>query len=259
MKKIFLVFTFLFLPLCFIGCSSVYNPATGKEEPIFTPSEGNEGQSGQKISKAVEEKFKSVDNYGLQTKIQKIGASLASHSDRKDVSYHFEVLDEKEVNAFAIPGGYIYIFKGLIDKTDSDDEIAGVLAHEIGHTAARHVAKRVHGSLGLNALAILITSVGSDPESKQQAYQGLMELMLEYSREDELEADRLAVKYMTLAGYNPQGIITFLEKLRKIEFEKPIQRPRVYKTHPYIADRIKTVKQQISGKIDFEDYINSQR
>lgn len=244
------------LVLC--GCSSVYNPATGKQESVFTPSEGREEKSGQAISKRVEKKFESVDDWPLQAKLQAIGQKLADVCDRKDIGYHFEILNHKEINAFALPGGYIYVFKGLMDKIDSDDEIAGVLAHEIGHTAARHVAKRVRGSIGLNALAILLANTESDATSKAQAYAGLTELMLQYSREDELEADRLAVKYMRLAGYNPQAMITFLKKLRKIEYEKPIQRYNIHKTHPYIADRIKNIKEQISGTIDFEDYINTQ-
>jgi len=257
MKKIFIYSAFLLLPLYIYGCTSVYNPATGLEEPVFTPSETNEEKSGQQISKNVEKKFKSVDNFNLQSKIQKIGYKLVSTSDRKDISYHFEILDDKEVNAFALPGGYIYIFKGLLDKTKSDDEIAGVLAHEIGHISARHVAKRVRGSIGLNALALLLVNMESDAYSKQEAYKALTELMLQYSREDELEADRLAVKYMKAAGFNPQGIIIFLEKLRKIEYEKPITQPHVFKTHPYIGDRIKSVKQEINGAIEFKDYINS--
>lgn len=253
MKKITVIF--LLFALC--GCSSVYNPATGKEEAVFTPSEANEEKSGQKISKGVEKKFKSVDNFNLQAKVQAIGLKLAGISDRKDISYHFEILDEKEVNAFALPGGYIYVFKGLIDKTKSDDEIAGVLAHEIGHVAARHTAKRVKGSMGLNALAILLMSMESDTTSKAEAYRALTELVLQYSREDELEADRLAVKYMKLAGFKPEAIISFLEKLRKIMYEKPIERAHIFKTHPYIADRIKRVKEEISGEIEFEDYINA--
>jgi predicted Zn-dependent protease len=254
----FFLFYVFCIPVCISACSSVYNPATGKEEPVFTPSENKEEKSGQKISKSVEKKFKSVNNWNLQTKIQAIGQKLAGVSDRKDIAYHFEILDEKEVNAFALPGGYVYVFKGLVDKTESDDEVAGVLAHEIGHIAARHNAKRVRGSIGLDALAILLIKMDSDATSKQQAYKALTELMLQYSREDELEADSLAVKYMRLAGYNPEGMLIFLKKLLKIEFEKPIERPRIFKTHPYIADRIKAAKEKISGKIEFEDYINAQ-
>jgi len=258
MKKILLTFAFLVLPFWFSGCANVYNPATGKQEPVFTPSK-NEEISGQKISKSVEKKFKSVDNFRLQEKIQAIGQKIASASDRQDITYHFEILDEKEVNAFALPGGYIYVFKGLIDKTYSDDEIAGVLAHEIGHVTARHIAKRIRGSMGLNALAILMTTVQSDSATKQQAYKGLVELVLQYSREDEIEADKLAVKYTRLAGFDPKAIVTFLEKLRKIQYEKPIERAHIYKTHPYLADRIKNVKEEINGVIDFKDYINAVR
>lgn len=257
MKKLYLTFTFLLLTFYFSGCSSIYNPATGKEESVFSPTDSGEEKSGQKISKSVEKEFKSVDNFKLQAKVQTIGQKLAAFSDRKDITYHFEILDNKEANAFALPGGYVYVFKGLLDKTKSDDEIAGVLAHEIGHVAARHTAKRTKGSLSLEALTILLMSMPSDPVSKEQAYRGLMELALQYSREDELEADRLAVKYTKLAGFNPVGILTFLQTLRKIEYEKPIEPAHLFKTHPYVADRIKNVKEQISGKIDFEDYINA--
>ncbi|PIR65974.1 MAG: peptidase M48, partial [Candidatus Omnitrophica bacterium CG10_big_fil_rev_8_21_14_0_10_43_8] len=84
-------------------------------------------------------------------------------------------------------------------------------------------------------------------------------LVLQYSREDELEADKLAVKYTRLAGFDPKAIVTFLEKLRKIQYEKPIERAHIYKTHPYLADRIKNVKEEINGVIDFKDYINAVR
>jgi len=245
------------LYLIISGCSSIYNPATGKEESVFTPTENNEEKSGQKVSKQVEEKFKSVNNWNMQTRLQAIGQKIAAVCDRKDITYHFEILDDKEINAFALPGGYVYVFKGLMDKIKSDDEIAAVVAHEVGHIAARHVAKRIRGSLGIDALLILLATVKSDAESKQQALQGLTELMLHYSREDELQADRLAIKYMKLAGYNPQAMVTFLEKLRKIEYDKPIEMAHLYKTHPYLADRIKNARQEINGMIEFKDYINA--
>ncbi len=261
MKKSFLLFIFyvfcaiIFVSLSLSGCATEYNPATGKEEDIIMSRE-KEIKKGRAISKSVEKKFKSVDDWQLQNRISNIGQKLAVVSDRKDLSYHFEVLSDKHINAFALPGGYVYVFKGLIDKLESDDEIAAVLAHEIGHITAKHHPKRSRGSIGYTALLLLIGRMDSDPVSRRKAYAAINELMMSYSREDELEADRLSVKYAKGAGFNTKAILTVLEKLRQINYEKPIKPKTHWRTHPYIDDRIKAVKELIFSSIEFEDYIN---
>lgn len=251
------LFSFLLSSLYFItsGCATQYNPATGKEELVLISSEA-EVKKGRSLSKRVQKKFEAEQDWRAQDRVERVGARIAAVCDRKDISYEFEVLSGQEMNAFALPGGYVYVFKGLFDRLDSDDELAGVLAHEIGHIVARHSITRTQSSIGYTALRILLSRMEGDPLSRQKAYQGINELMMSYSREDEIEADILAVRYVKLAGYNPEGILSVLEKLKRIELEKPIGPKRQWRSHPYIHDRIRATKEEIFGKIDFEDYIN---
>ena len=171
------------------------------------------------------------------------------------------MLDVKALNAMALPGGYVYIFKGLWEKIEKDDaQIAAVLAHEVGHIAARHSIKRVQASLGVNVLSVLIAvTPGSDLYSKNKAMAGIGELILSYSREDELQADFLATQYMYKSGYNLSAIIDVLQILQDEQRKQPM-RTTIVQTHPYISERKKLVRQQIGrGSIGFNDYINTVR
>jgi len=250
----FLIFNFSFF-IFLSGCATEYNSATGQQETVYMSRE-SEIKKGRAISKSIEKKFESVDNWQLQNKVEQIGQRLAVVCDRKDISYHFEILKEKDVNAFALPGGYVYMFEGLLEELETEDEIAAVLSHEIGHITAKHFPKRQHGSIGYQALLILISQMQADPVSKKKAYAAINELIMSYSREDEIEADKLSVKYMASAGFDPEAILSVLEKLRRINYEKPIRQKSHWRTHPYIDDRIKAVRELIFGRIKFEDYIN---
>ncbi|MCK5084001.1 MAG: M48 family metalloprotease, partial [Candidatus Omnitrophica bacterium] len=158
------------------------------------------------------------------------------------------------INAVSLPGGYVYVFRGLIEKVDNDDELAGVIAHEVGHITARHGVKRMQ-----NAYAALILQVASTQTNARVAGGvnfALNSLFLEHSKQDEFEADRLGVKYLKKAGYNPKAMVAFLEKL-KIEKEKaPRNRYSYWRTHPYLSQRISVVNQEITGKLEFRDYLN---
>ena len=147
------------------------------------------------------------------------------------------------MNAFTIPGGRIYIFTGLVDKLDSDDEIAGVLAHEIGHCAARHTVKKFQaGLIG----GMILGQIGAGGQTQQIATNTMMRLVFSaYGRKDEHEADRLGIKYMRLAGYDLDGMIKTLEILKKES--KGSVTPVILRTHPHLDDRIISVKRQIEG------------
>jgi predicted Zn-dependent protease len=178
-------------------------------------------------------------------------------SDRKEVRYTFRVIDDDTVNAFALPGGYVFVFRGLVERVGSDDELAAVIAHEIVHVVARHSIKRLQGSFGYSILQILMATAsathGSDMARINNA---LGQLAMSYSREDEALADRMAIKYLKKAGYNPRAMLTFLEKLKEVQRDAPIRPYAGYRSHPAIADRIRMVKQQLTGEIDFSDYMN---
>ncbi|MBU1726206.1 MAG: septum formation protein Maf [Candidatus Omnitrophica bacterium] len=254
--KVFLLVT-LSLVTCNLlsGCSTEYNIVTGQQETYFYSTDSEE-KMGRSIAKQIDKEYKMVDDPLIQKRVEDIGKKIAAVSDRKDIDYTFKVLNEDEVNAVSLPGGYVYIFKGLVDKVENDDELAGVIAHEVGHIVARHSIKKLQGQQAYSILRILVAQAPGSGEVGAASDAAFTELILGYSREDELLADQLGARYSKLAGYNPHGMISFLETLDQVNKRAPL-RPRSYfKTHPYVPDRVRVVKQELGEKIDFDDYIN---
>lgn len=240
------------------GCAALeYNRALRKQEFILLSSD-REVKLGRSLSKKVEEKFGLVNDDLLRQRVKAVGQKVAGVCDRKDIVYHFDVLDEESVNAFALPGGYVYIFKGLIDEFDEqdfDDELAYILGHEVAHIVAKHSAKRIQSALGYQLLKVLIVSNKKSRKIARGADLAFNQIMLGYSKQDEFTADALGVVYMQRAGYDPRAAIKFLEKLRKINQDSPAKPLYYVSTHPTIPSRIATVRMTISGKISFRDYI----
>jgi len=251
-----LLFTIL-LPLG--GCvTSSYNLATQREEVSFISSDKEENM-GRNLAKQVEKKFELEPDALMQKKVKEIGKRIADVCDRKSISYHFAVLagdEDDKVNAFALPGGYVFVFAALVNKAESDDELAGVIAHEVAHITARHSVKRMQASLGDTILRLALARGEMDNATRAKANEALNQLMFAYSREDEMLADRLGVKYLKLAGYNPEGMITFLGRLLEMKRKAPIRKYRHYKSHPYLSERLSIVKEAVYGHMDFTDYIN---
>ena len=251
LKKSILLYTayyILFAVLC--GCTTIYNPATGKKETFFIDT-AQEIAIGKNVSQEVLNKYKVLEDEDTQKRIQAIGQKVAQASDRKDVQHSFTVLDSKELNAFALPGGGVYICQGLVDKLDQD-EIACVLSHEIGHIAARHSVKRIQGQIGYQVLMTMAIYGLSkkDRKTAKTVAQGAGTIfgliLLGYSRQDELLADRLAIKYANQAGYNPWGMVTALRKLESHSKEKKLWRPLVVlRSHPYLEDRIRAAEVEV--------------
>jgi MAF protein len=237
------------------GCSTEYNVVTGKEETYYYSTD-KEVQMGKAMARQVEEQYKLADDPLIQDRVKTIGKKIASVCDRKDIDYHFKVLNDEEINAFSLPGGYVYVNKGLIEKVSSDDELAAVLAHEVGHIVARHSIKKLQAMMGYSLIRILVSQAPSSGDVGTAADVAFTQLMLGYSRQDELLADTLGARYARLAGYNPHAMITFLKKLQDINRRKPLQPMNYFKTHPYVPDRIRTVKQELGESINFSDYIN---
>jgi predicted Zn-dependent protease len=193
----------------------------------------------------------------VQKRVEDIGKKIAAVCDRKEIDYHFAVLQDDEVNAVSLPGGFVYVNSGLVDKVANDDELAGVLAHEVGHIVARHSIKKLQGYQGYSLLRILLAQVPqAGSEVGTAADVAFTELLLGYGREDELLADQLSVRYTKLAGYNPRAMVDFLKKLEEINKRKPLQPRNYFKTHPYVPDRIRVIKQELGEQINFKDYIN---
>lgn len=237
------------------GCATEYSIVTGKEETFYYSTD-KEVQMGQSIAKEVAKEYKMADDPLIRKRVEDIGQKIAAVSDRKEIDYHFDVIDDEEVNAVSLPGGFVYVNKGLIDNVSSDDELAGVLAHEVGHIVARHSIKKLQAMQGYSILRLLLAVTPQTGEVGGAADAAFTQLMLGYSREDELLADQLGARYTRLAGYDPHGIIKFLDKLQEINKRKPLRPYNYFKTHPYVPDRIREVKQELGEKIDFSDYIN---
>jgi MAF protein len=245
-----------FLCLVFLpGCSTEYNIVTGEQEAYYYSTD-KEVQMGQAIAKEVSKEYKEAQDPLMQKRVEDIGKKIAAVSDRKEISYHFFVLDEDDINAVSLPGGYVYIFKGLIEKVSNDDELAGVIAHEVGHIVARHSIKRLQAMQGYSILRILVAAAPSSGEVGAAADTAFTELLLGYSREDELLADQLGARYLARAGYDPQAMITFLKKLQEVTKRAPLQPKSYFKTHPYVPDRVRAVKGELGEKMNFDDYIN---
>ena len=243
--------------------STNYNLATQQQEYTVT-SVGKEVAMGRTLARRVEEELELVRDEALQERVRAIGDRLAAVCDRKELVYTFRVVADKAVNAFSLPGGYVFVNDGLIKKTRSDDELAAVLAHEIAHIAARHAIKRYESSIGAQLLQLATLAAMRQGASAQGASIALQAAQLAYAREDELEADRLAVRYVQAAGFDPHAVISFLEQLQKIEqAEKPqylprgVTRPEYALTHPFVPERLRAAKEALYGVADYVDYLNT--
>ena len=243
------IYFILIISFTLSGCATVYNPATEQQEFIFvtTPVEVSIGKM---LQPKIAMQFKISNDEEKNNRIAKIGEKLAKVSDRKDLVYHFKVIDDEDMNAFTTPGGYVYINSGLIEKA-TDDELACVIGHEIGHVAARHIAKKLQAQIGYDILLNIATRSGGAQELQKAASLSYNLIMLGYSREDELQADRLGVKYAYKAGYDPFAMITFLEKLKEA---KGKEIGIVFlRTHPYTSQRIKMLKAETQTIIEKAD------
>lgn len=209
---------------------------------------------GRQVSDQIEHRFKLSDEPVLLERVNRIGARIAAVSDRKDLEYHFKVIKDKNINALSTPGGYVFVNTGLLDKAN-DDELSAVIAHEVGHVAARHAVKAMQADMAYSVIAGLIFSRVGSREVQQGANVAMNLIMLGYSREDEFEADRLGVKYSYYAGFDPNGMITFLEKLQQEEKEHPWDKSLVYlRSHPLYSDRIEKARAEVA----FLKYLTAQ-
>jgi MAF protein len=256
LKRIGVQKVLVFLLAIFLtGCSHEYNIVTGKQEAFYYSTD-KEVQMGQSISRQVEKEYKGAVDPLMQERVEDIGKKIAAVSDRKDIDYHFAVLDDDEINAFALPGGYVYVNKGLVEKVDNDDELACILAHEVGHIVSRHSIKKLQALQAYSVLRLLVAAAPSSGEVGTASDAAFTEILLGYNREDELLADQLGARYAKLAGYDPNAMISFLRKLQEVNKRSPLAPKSYFKTHPYVPDRIRVVKEEMGERISFSDYIN---
>ncbi len=258
-KSLFCLLSSVFCLLSINGCvSSEYNVGTHEQDIYFYSTE-KEVAMGRNIAKQIAEQYKISNNpYDIE-RVDRIGSKIAEVSDRQELNYYFYIIEEDDkgegqINAFALPGGYIYIFKDLLDLLD-DNELAFVFAHETGHIVSRHSIKRLQAALGYNLLLAASAGVTRDARFTQGLSFALAQIIAGYSREDEYNADQLAVKYCQAAGFDPVAGLDALEILYE-ENKKEIRPLSYFKTHPYIAQRVRNVKESLHLPLDVDDYIN---
>ena len=227
----------LFAAISFWGCATVYNPVTGRQEKSLYSTQ-DEVVVGESVDRQVRKEFKPSSDADAIKRIMKVGQKVAEQSGRGDVTFRFEVMEDKAVNAFAGPGGYIYVTTGLLKLVSSDDELACVLGHEIGHVAARHAIKQLQSRVLYSVPASLIFSESRYGEIEQAVSIAFSLTQLSYSRKDELQADTLGMSYARRAGYNPAGMVSFLRKLGEIEQKEPRLIIVPLSTHPVTSIRL---------------------
>ncbi|MDD5566033.1 MAG: M48 family metallopeptidase [Candidatus Omnitrophica bacterium] len=234
------------------GCTTLYNPATGKNEFILINSK-TEVALGANMVPLLTQQHPLLNEKDFQERVSRLGRRIAAASDRKDIEYKFFVLDSKELNAVTLPGGLIYVNKGLMEIL-SDSELAYVLAHEVGHVAARHIVKKIQSNMAYQLVLTAAFAGAGDKGAKsvENIARGVdiayALIDLSYSRKDEFEADRLSVKYALKAGFDPCACLEALEKIRKTEGPQ-WKALKYFRTHPYVDERIAAIRKEIPTSV----------
>ncbi len=201
---------------------------------------------GRQLADEVEKTAKIVDDPVISEYVNRIGQNIAANSDAR-VPFIIKVIDSDEVNAFALPGGYFYVNTGLIELAEDEAELAGVMAHEIAHVAARHGTRNAtRGQLAQYASIPLLFIGGWAGYGIQQAANFAIPMtMLKFSREFEEQADFLGVQYMYKAGYDPASMVQFFERLKALQKKNRNFLARAFSSHPMTQSRIKAVQKVI--------------
>jgi|SRR5579871_163901 len=202
---------------------------------------------GKQLAEEVKRQSKMVDDPLITEYVNRTGQNLVRNSDAK-VPFTFQVIDADAPNAFSLPGGFVFVNTGLIELAEEEDELAGAVAHEIAHVAARHSTRQATKSelanLGTIPLSVLLGGWGGYAV-RQGASVVVPMTFLSFSRRDESEADYLGLQYMYAAGYDPTGVITIFEKLDALNRRKPGTVGRLLSTHPMDRDRIQKAQKEI--------------
>jgi predicted Zn-dependent protease len=203
---------------------------------------------GEKLAAQVERQQRVLRNRDVQAYVRLVANQLVTHAsgDRPEVRYRVTVLDNpNQVNAFALPAGFLYVYTGLLLAADNEAELAGILAHEIGHVVGRHSANQLATQLGLNILVSLALGENSEELASLAAQAGTSGALARFSRDDEREADAFGVKYTMAAGYDPRGLLTFFEKLKKLEGRRQSGLESLLASHPATQERINRIDRMI--------------
>ena len=212
-------------------------------------SQQQEVQMGQEYAQQINAQLPIVQDPELNRYINVLGDSIARLTSRGDLDWHFFIVDAQEVNAFAVPGGFVYVNRGLIQRTDQMDELAGVLGHEIGHVVRRHTVKQMEKAQGANVgvtLACILTSICNSQIAGAAINIAGGAVFARFSRQDEAEADNEGFNNVVRAGISPVGMVTMFRKLLEERKNRPGGVEAWFLTHPLEEDRITAVQARIN-------------
>jgi predicted Zn-dependent protease len=211
-------------------------------------SEKSEFSIGSKTDKKIREEMGVyLELPSLRSLVQIVGKKLGQHSDRPKLVYRIEIIDSPDFNAFSVPGGFVYVHRGLLERINSVDELAAVLGHEIAHVAARHSAAQLskYRLMNIGLLGLSVVAGGFIQDYGQFVNLGTALAFNKFSRDDERQADYFGIKYMTLAGYNPKASISVMSQIRRLQTREPTIMEGWFMTHPHPTERIFNIKQAI--------------
>jgi predicted Zn-dependent protease len=230
-----------FVVTAVLAAACARNPATGQNE-LMLVSESQEIQMGQQADSQVIQSIGLYPDQALQSYVQDLGKKLAATSERPNLPWTFRVVDDPAVNAFAIPGGFVYVTRGILTHVTNEAQLATVMGHEIGHVTARHTAHE----MSREQLANIGLAIGSIASSKVAQYAGLASqalgvLFLKFSRDDESQADALGVRYSSRADFDARQMDSVMAMLDKLEKQSGSKLPEWLETHPDPGNRIEHI------------------
>lgn len=232
----------LTLAVALVPLSCAINPVTGKRE-LMLVSQQDEIAMGRQTDSQIGQTYGFYEDQKLSAYVDRIGQGIARNTHQPNTQYHFKVLDTPIVNAFAVPGGYVYVTRGILAYLNDEAELAGVIGHELGHVNARHIARQ----MSLQQVTSLGLNLGSAVSENFRRYAGLAEfgagmLFLKFSRDDERQADDLGVEYSSKAGYDANRMAAFFETLERLHPQGGAGLPDWFSTHPNPANRLTAVR-----------------
>lgn len=241
-KKFRFLTTALLLALC-AGCA--VNPLTGKKE-LMLMTESQDLEIGQKYAPELEKEMGGrIPDEALQNYINTVGQKVAKVSHKRTWEYHFIALDDDMINAFALPGGYVFITKGMLKKMTSESQLASVLGHEVAHVVARDTAVVMSREIGIDILLTAVTTETTSSTVRTAADLTRQIIGLRFSRTDETDADFAGLDYMVRAGYNPNGMV---ETMQMLQDQQKTQTVEFFSTHPNPENRVAYLKARINSR-----------
>ncbi len=232
-----------------VGCT--VNPVTGRSE-LDLMGEAQEVQLGAELyPRYTQISLGEVPDAGLQGYVEAVGEKLARVSHRPQLRYHYNAVNDPEVNAYALPGGKISITRGLLARLGNEDELAAVLGHETGHVCARHAARQYTRAMLLQAAlvgsAVYMEAKGTEHRDVYVlgGLLGASLWMAHYSREQERQADELGFEYMVEAGYNPEGMVEVMQVLQEAHQREPGFLERMFASHPMTSERLRVARERV--------------